>query len=327
MDIKPYFQQTHDSNTKNSLGICCEVWAIEALNDNIIITGSINGTLRLYKVNMSSKKSEHKYKIENAHDSGNSINSITNCPNNSFISCGENGSIKKWTVDVNANTFELASEILYHIKNVTKVILLKDQKYFASCSYDKSIKFWQKDSPHTLAPKFPCIPEWNKIHSILQISNHSDQNLLVDSWGSNIGFISVWDLKDLRRLGTIRDVYTILPNGLIDLKNGNVAVSNVHPPEIVIFNPVSIRIVNKIVNEAITRNSSLLIVNNDSFIYAFQDNYIQIRINNSYDILRTQKRKEKKFCNGLDGTAGLVLLNGKYLVTNNNSREIEFFTF
>ena len=44
-------------------------------------------------------------------------------------------------------------------------------------------------------------------------------------------------LNTFKRIGTMKNIYTCCPNGLIELSNGIVAVSHYDPLEIVIFDP------------------------------------------------------------------------------------------
>lgn len=60
----------------------------------------------------------------------------------------------------------------------------------------KRLKYGKKKSPHNLV-KDATLQEWNKVYSIIQlkvIRNPDDpQNILVDSWGTNCGFVTMWD--------------------------------------------------------------------------------------------------------------------------------------
>ena len=205
-------------------------------------------------------------------------------------------------------------------------------------SNDKTIKIWGKTSPYTVSNNCSYIKEWNKVHSIIQVQNQvqiqgkpENQDLLIDSWGSNNGFISVWDLRTQKRIGTITDVFTSCPFGMIELPNKNIAVSQNEPPEIVIIDYQELKIVKKISDkDSIIGQSSLLVLPAGGFFYASEGNYIQV--NNKLEIVKSfnEKGKERnsKALKHLCGYTGLFMFgNNKYILTNNNSFGFGLFSF
>ena len=341
MNIQSYFQVEHKNtfDTTKNFGNFGEIWALASIGNTKIITGSIDGTLRLYSINISTKQCESKSYIENSHGIGTAINYITVCDDQFFISCGDDGSIKTWSIS-DEHIIE-GSQIRYHNKNVKKIILLNNKELLASCSLDKTIKIWEKKSPHNLV-KDATLQEWNKVYSIIQlkvIRNPDDpQNILVDSWGTNCGFVTMWDLNTFKKIGTMKNIYTCCSNGLIELSNGMVAVSQYDPLEIVIFDPYAYIVVQHIKNDVIKGQSSLLELPGGLFVYINEGNYIQIKINDNYDIVKAYNETKKEIVNGqerkvkvlkdLKGSAGLILIeNNKYILTNNDANGIGIFSF
>lgn len=327
MNIKSFFQQEHQITKTNveQQGIG-EIWALAVLGKTKIVTGNLQGNLHLYVLSDQLNSCELKNTVKEAHGKDIPITAITAYDQNSIASGGENGSIKLWNIVENA--LNNVAEIKYHNNNVRKIILLKNNNLFASCSFDKTIKIWNKTSPYALTNNSTYINEWNKVNSIIQLQN---ENLLVDSWGTNSGYITVWDMPSCKRLGSIVGVFTGSPYGLIELKNKHVAVSQNETSEIVIINPYQFEIITKIKNKAIIGQSSLLAMPNDCFIYACQGNYVQVKINNNgYEVTKAyseDKQRNEKVLKNLNGDVGLFLVDNKYIVTNNNSYGFGYFTY
>ena len=337
MKVESYFQQefkaTQESLKTQGIG---EIWALAPINDNKIITGLWNGNIKLYTINVSGKKSELKSTIENAHGERIPITCITIIDNKRFASGAEDGSIKTWEYD--GDQIKNPIDIKYHTNKVSKIILLKDANFLASCSFDKTIKIWGKASPYSVSNNCSYIKEWNKVHSIIQVQTkvqvkgkEENQDLLIDSWGSTNGFISVWDLNTQKRIGTVTDVFTSCPFGLIELPDKNIAVSQSEPAEIVIINYQELKIVKRISDkDSIIGQSSLLVLPAGGFFYASEGNYVQI--NKNLEIVKSFNEKDKdrnsKALKHLCGYTGMFMFgNNKYILTTNNSFGFGLFSF
>ena len=104
---------------------------------------------------------------------------------------------------------------------------------------------------------------------------------------------------------------------MIELPNGLVAISScVEPYPILIVDPITYSIVKEIKEEGyITGCSSLCVLDQHSFIYAYDGNVVQIAIDNNYRILFKTKGEQQ-----LDGEYGLVSVRGgEYLIVQKGS--------
>jgi WD40 repeat protein len=323
MNLKPFIQIEYKNAND---GLHQDVWSLATFDENKIITGSCNGTICVYSVDLTQKTYNLLHLKEKAHNYA-AINYILVCEDNLIVSCADDGSIKMWKFESNKNLKEQSSIIKHHTQNVKKVIALKDHDKFVSCSFDRTIKIWEKKSPHSLIYSFK---ECNRIHSMIELKKYKQkdtEDILIESWGNNPGYITVWDLSIFKRKGNFQNVYTCCPNGLVELKNGRVAVSRYEPLSIIIIDPYTFEIVKTISNsnnfDCIKGQSSLVVTNNGLLIYIWEGYYIKIKDEDDYNVVSFGF----KDINCL-GWAGLVFLNKEtYIVTNNKSNGIGIFTY
>jgi hypothetical protein len=100
---------------------------------------------------------------------------------------------------------------------------------------------------------------------------------------------------------------------MIELPHGLVAISS--GASILIVDPITYLIVKEIKEKYITSYSSLCVLDQHSFIYAYGGNVVQIAIDNDYKILFKTKGEQQ-----LHGEYGLVSVRGgEYLIVEYGS--------
>ena len=265
--------------------------------DKRIASGSGEGSISIssYDVERKIWKREiHK----KAHD--NSVNSLCTLNNNRLLSGSDDYSIKVWSIsDVDLT---LIKEIKEHTNFVCKVIPLSKER-FASCSNDGTVKVWKDDNTYeclsTLRPD-----DW--VSSILQL--RGKEVLVSCGYKSSTG-VSFWNLNNYTKLHTIKGYGVALSTHMIELSDGNIALSaNDEPYPIVIIDSSSYQVVTVIqLKEYITWCSSLCVFDEHSFIYVYKGTFLQIS-NEDGEILFKSKGGNFKGCFG----GILPLKGGKY---------------
>ena len=101
-----------------------------------------------------------------------------------------------------------------------------------------------------------------------------------------------------------------------ELPNGLVAISSYTSDPILIVDPISYSIIKEIKEEGyITAYSSLCVLDQHSFIYAYGGKVVQIAIDNDYRILFKTKGEQQ-----LGGYGGVVSVReGEYLIVDDSA--------
>ena len=104
---------------------------------------------------------------------------------------------------------------------------------------------------------------------------------------------------------------------MIELPNELVAISSSVSNTILIVDPITYLIIKEIKEEGyITHYSSLCVLVQYSFIYAYEGNVVQIGIGNKYRILFQTKGEQQ-----LDGESGIVSVRrGEYLIVQDSAK-------
>ena len=138
-----------------------------------------------------------------------------------FITCSNDKSIKRWSF--NEDKIYILEEIKNeaHSKGITKIIFFttKDLKnYLISCSYDKTIKIWEKknntneENTQNYIIKKILTGHKETIRSILQLN----ENILVS--GGDDG-IKTWDIKTFQKILSIQKCDCYSRNSLVKYSN------------------------------------------------------------------------------------------------------------
>ena len=226
---------------------------------------------------------------------------------NRLLSC--DSSIKVWTVsDVDMT---LIKEIKEHKSTVNKVIPLSKER-FASCSNDKTVKIWKDDNT------YECITTIELIGNVSAILQLKGKEVLVSS-SDNISSdeeLTFWNLNNWTKIHTVEGYSAYCSTHIKELPNGDIAV--VVKKEdiyfIVIIDTSSYEVKTEIYEDNyITYFSSLCVLNDHSFVYACQGNFLQISCED-YSIMYKSRR------GNFNGYTDICLIEGgKFLAIENET--------
>ena len=264
--------------------------------DKRIASGGEDGNISISSYDINTKTWIRDIHRVNAHD-GESIRSLCTLPGDRLVSAGGT-SIKVW--GVSKTLLKPIKQIFEHKCTVCKVIPLSNNR-LASCARDKTVRVIKDDKKFTL---LATLPHDNYVNSIIQLKK---KEILVScGMFSNTG-ISFWNLTKFSNMNTIKGYGVSHPTHMIELSNGNVALSvkkeSTYP--IVIVDSVNYRVIKEIVlTQKITQNSSLCVCDQRSFVYVYNGTFLQIS-NEDFKVM--YEGTEGNF----DGVNGVIPLGGK----------------
>jgi WD40 repeat protein len=260
-------------------------------------------------VNYKSKTWNVDIKKEGAHTSD--IYGLCALSNQRLVSCSGDKTIKIWRVG--QNDLSLLSTLTNHTNYVRKAIPLPHNK-FASCSNDSTVRIWNSEHPYQ---QLATLTHGGYVYYLLQLKK---KDILVTSCDGDSS-LYFWNSSTYQKLNTIKNVCTDISEHMIELPDGNIAVSSrVSPHPIVIINPTNYSIIKEIKDqEYITDRSALCLFDAYSFIYVRDGKFLQISNNNEYEILFKTKSEEQLY-----GWSGIINIeSGKYLIIGNKSNGLE----
>ena len=271
-----------------------------------IISGSIDGSISICSIQYYKKTWNQDIFKKNAHS--NKISSFCISSMNKLISCGLDKYIKIWNLSQTNMTLFL--QLKTHTNLICKIISLTNNR-LASSFKDGKVIIWK-------------IQGKNKSNNLLFTLNHGDgpvnciiqlkgKKLLVTCGISQSSYgVFFWSLKSYLLETHIQGSYTDSINGMIELSNGNIAISSDSSGyPIVVIDTTLYQIIYKLEYKCITDRSSLCILNENSFIYAYLGKLIQISNENGELLFFSDK-------NGFDGFYGgmISIEGGKYIAIN-----------
>ena len=281
------------------------IYFILELNDKRIATCSDDHSISIVSLDYQTKKWKQDIKQEAAHNKY--VNCLCELSNNRLVSCSSDKTIKVWSITPTA--LNLLSTLTKHTNTVWKVIPLINNR-FASCSDDCTVKIWNSESPYEV---ITTLQHDGGVFDILKLKQ---KEILITSDGDNKS-ITFWHSNNYNKLHSIKGhCASCYGTHMIELPNGLVAISSgVEPYPIVIVDPITYSIIKEIKEEGyITDCSSLCVLNQHSFIYAYRGNVVQIAIGNDYRILFKTKGEQ------LGGEDGVVSVRGgEYLIVEDSA--------
>ena len=282
------------------------VLSLTKTEDNRIASGGEDGNISISSYNLNEKKWKRDIYIKDAHKEG-SVKSLCTLNNNRLLSGSSDYSIKVWNIsDINLTLVqELKGK---HTNDVTQVIPLSKGR-FASCSWDNTVKVW-KDYTYSCLSTLEH-DDW--IGSILQSRG---KEVLVSCGDNSSTGVTFWDLNNYTKQHNIEGYSVSCSSHMIELFNGNIAISSKNEPyPIVIIDSNSYQ-VKKVIQskELITGCSSLCMFDEYSFIYVYEGTFIKIS-NEDFSILyQSQGGKFKGY------KSIISLEGGKYFAIENEKR-------
>ena len=280
------------------------IYSLIEIEDKRIASGG-DGNISISSYDINKKKWKRDIHEENAHNG--SVRSLCSLSNKRLLSGSYDHSIKVWTI----SEVELTQikEIQEHTNTVYKVIPLSQER-FASCSSDSAVKIWKDDNTYEC---LSTLEHNGWISSIIQLKG---KDVLVSCGLFSSTGVSFWDLNNYTQQQTIKGYGVYYPSHMIELSDGNIALSTVDEPyPIVIIDSSSYQVTKEIqLEQHITSYSSLCVFNQNSFIYAYKGTFLQI---SSEDYSIVFQSTGGKF----NGYGGIIPIEGgKYFIIENESR-------
>jgi WD40 repeat protein len=279
------------------------------LTDKRIATGSCE-SISICSINYLTKEWNQDIFIPKAHYRW--VYSLCELNNNRLVSCSTDNTIKIW--NYSQTELLLLATLQKHSWDIVKVIPLTENR-IASCSWDTTVKVWEGIEPYQ---ELVTLKHNEQVCSIIQSKK---TKILVTSCSSPS--ITFWDLVLYKKKHTINKICAIAPNHMIELPNGNIAVSSsfsqTEEYSVTIIEMNNYTIVKNIqVKDFIINGSSLCVIDKNSFVYLYEGRFVQFS-SIDYSILHKSDKEER--LNAF--SCGLITIDeGKYIVTGNNSKGI-----
>ena len=299
-----------------------QIYTIIELKDQRIVTGSADGTICISNIDYENKKWQVRIKHQKAHEG--KIRSLSELNKKRIVSCGTDKLINIWDYS-QKNALLHIHTLKGHTGGVYKVINLTQER-IASCSFeDHTVRIWEGEQPFNLIHTYQQLRGTN---SIIQLMKRYEV-ICINSSIKNGGYLIFYDLfSPYIKRGIIEGVMTNNPNGLIELYNGDVAVSKgcFPTPTIYIIDPVRYIKISEITNsEYILDYGALSPRGKDSFVYVHHNYFCEIsKIDEEYKIVFKHKVQKEK----LYGANSLILTNrGEYLMVPNGHKGINVIKY
>ena len=247
-----------------------------ALSDRRIVTGGSNGEICITSIDYVTMEWKCDIEIEKAHDYN--VSFLLELNGLKLVSASGDYTIKIWMI--HENDLQEIKILKQHTKNVYKVIPLFNELKIASCSRDCTIRIWS--NMNNLYQQETILSENKEVYALIE--SKYNKNLLIISCN---GHLSFWDVLLCLKLNIIQNIFTKRNNGLIEIENEIIAVSQANPAKIILINSKSYSIIKEIQDINYIRwNSSLSLICNNSLLYAYDGCFLQIsKMNEEHTIV------------------------------------------
>ena len=247
------------------------ITSIISLENNEIITGTSEGSIQLFSLNIRTKTFALQKQKYGAHEGDIwSFCELKNPNINNIISCSFDKTIKIWIIS--KNIFHLLKILTIHKHPIYKLIILPESR-IASTSWDRTIKIFDSfDTYQTLV----IIVNNECVWSMISLKN---KDILVTSHDgvNKEGYISFWCLKKFQIIKSIKGSFARMPTHMIELPDGNIAISSYTEVKPISIIDTDRLIVQKhIISNYLNWNSSLCCFDKSSFVYLYNGKLLQI---------------------------------------------------
>ena len=286
------------------------VSSLTMTEDKRIASGGADGNISISSYDINERTWKREIHKEKAHDG--TVASLCTLNGNRLLSGGNDCSIKVWSLSNVVLT--VIKEIKGHTGPVRKVIPLSRER-FASCSRDKTVRIWKDDNTYEC---ISTLQHDNDVRSILQLRG---KEVLVSScrgFTLSSSGVSFWNINDYTHQQTIKGYCVNRSTYMIELSNGNIALSLEDYPyfPIVIIDSSSYQIVTMFLLKGCISDPSILVVFDEhSFIYAHEGTFVQISNEDGTTLFHSKREN-------FDGHYGGILLleGGKYIAIEGGKR-------
>ena len=278
------------------------VLSLVETEDKRIASGGYDGNISISSYKLNEKKWKRDIYKQKAHN--NRVTSLCNLNGNRLLSGSDDRSIKVWKIS--DADIALLKDIQIHTSLVRKVIPLSQER-FASCSEDKTVRIWKDDN------SYECLSTLKHNGSVVSILQLKDKEVLVSCGYYPSTGVSLWNINNYTQQNIIKGFGVNWSTRMIELFDGNIALSSGDKPcLIIIIDSSSFQLKKKIlIKEYISNCSSLCMFNDNSFIYVYEGTFLQIS-SEEYSILFQMKD------GNFDGEYGIIPIEGgKYFAIEN----------
>ena len=283
----------------------CRVYSLIETEDKRIASGGGDGNISISSYNINEKIWKRDIHKKDAHIG--KIYSLCVLSGKRLLS-GSYRSIKIWIIfDVEIT---LIKELREHYNYLYKIIPLSKER-FASCSDDCTVKIWKDNNTYEC---ISTLKHNSQVKSILQLKG---KDVLVScGYSSSIGLF-VWDINHYIHEHTIKGSCVSWSTHMIELSNGNIALSsNVQYYPIVIIDSSTYQVVTMIqMKKYFTSCSSLCVFNQHSFVYACNGKFFQISSEDGSILFQSKGGKFRGYYGGI-----IPIEKGNYFVIQNSRR-------
>lgn len=289
-----------------------EISCILVLSDGRIATatGNKKDSICITSIDLVNKKYIRDIKVKKVHD--HPITTLCELNKNRLLS----GSYRKmiiWELSMDSLIAKLS--VKAHLGNINKIILINNRMRWISCSDDKSMKVWDNAHPYVQHKQLKQTDEY-PINALIELK-HSDFIVASSSDGWDNGHLIFFDPTSFSKISIIDKCYTNHSNGMIELPNGCIALSQ--RTQIIIINVITYNIITRIHYNSSHTRYSLSVFDQHSFISVSNGQLIRISTtDNNYNIIN----KEKLNWEDLTGESGVIVLNecskGNKLILSSN---------
>ena len=275
--------------------------------DKRIASGGYDGNISISSYDVNEKKWNRDIYKKKAHKD--SVSSLCTSNNNRLLSSSWDHLIKIWSLSKRSLT--LITKIKEHTDYVHNIIPLSEGR-FASCSRDRTIRIWKDDK------KFQCLSKLDEqyVSSILQLKS-KEVLVSLSTWS-----ITFWDIKNYTKLHTLKGNDITGANRMVELSNGNIAISySVKPNPIIIIDSSSYQIITVIQLKKYITFDSCLCALNQSLIYAYRGTFLQISCEDYSVLFYSNNVSFKPLGGRFIGDYGIIpLKGGKYFAVDSDKR-------
>ena len=232
---------------------------------------------------------------------------------NQLISCSDDKTIKLWEIiEEQTNYLNLKQIFKGHTDWILQVISIPNDKII-SCSYDGSIRIW---SCLSFQEQTTFYQKQYKPWGILYLSKN---NKFVFSYTYEYnGFIMIYESNTPHQFIKVIDGVYGWWYGMIELNDGNIAVSQEKPNRICIIDSIKYEIVYDLRNEEFIKSiGALEKLNCYSFLFIWKGEILQIGTINGKEYEIQYINKDEKDVNGVSGI--VIEEEEKYLITCNRN--------
>ena len=289
------------------------VTSLIELYDKRIATGFRDGSLCISYIDYFNKKCTCELQRTKAHNE--TITSLCELRTNELLSSSIDSTVKIWSIDL--NNIKLVSTLQGHSKPVRKIILIREQNAFATCSDDGCIKLWTNNLP------YQDIRTYREESDISSLLKPYARNIIIASCvkSNSLGF---WNLSKHKRTDNMVNICTNFPNGLIELKDGIIVVGNNQMAGVVKVIDIDKKIIVKEFSEFMVGKSlseiNILKPNVFGFIY---DGFTYQISDIGYEVKSAVKSE-----GGVQGEGGfLSSKNSQYVLIQNNACGVTVFEY